>query len=170
MNMDNTWYLNVFIKYRKETLATSLFVLTLSLSYTTWQFILGHNFVWKDIELISAPDIFDRYFYSALSFVTVGAILYFIRFYQLLHILTVELMGSWELYKTIKKVIWFFLMLLSFFTFQHVVDLINKVISFIYNTIIFALFISPPLLFSLTFSITLYVLMFKKKHYALLNK
>lgn len=110
-----------------------------------WQINSSNTYEWKKIEPISAPDIFQRTFYSALTFITLGAFLYFIRFYQALHFIIVEIIGSWSLYNGVKSLIWLLLMLTVYSFFPIIVDVINNIISFFYNIYSFIVFINHPL-------------------------
>ena len=110
-----TWYKHILTKYRKEIISSAVVSVLFSITLLLWYFGLGKSFVWKNIEPISAPDLFERYFYSAFVFVTLGAFLYFIRFYQFLHGVIVGIFGDWRLYKDIKGFIWGGLILVSYF-------------------------------------------------------
>jgi len=98
--------------------------------------------------------LFERYFYSAFVFVTIGAFLFWIRFYQLLHGIVVGIFGDWKLYKDIKGFIWGGLMLISYFCLiPRIVDFLNSILSFFYNVFGLLLYSLPTVAFSLVLSI-----------------
>lgn len=149
-----TWYKHTLTKYRKEIISSAILSILFSFTLLFWHYGLGKCFVWTKIEPISAPDLFERYFYSAFVFVTLGAFLYFIRFYQFLHGVIVGIFGDWRLYKDIKGFIWGGLILVSYFwIIPRVVDLLNIIISFFYNVFGLILYSIPSLAISLILSI-----------------
>ena len=149
-----TWYVHTLTKYRKEVTSSAIISLLFSITLLLWHFGLGKSFVWTKIEPISAPGLFERYFYSAFVFVTLGASLYFIRFYQFLHGVIVGIFGDWRLYKDIKGFIWGGLILVSYFwVIPRIVDFLNAIISFFYNVLGLILYSLPSLGITLVLSI-----------------
>ncbi len=158
------WYKKIFIKYQKEAVSSAIFFIIFSLMLLFWYFFLGKSFLWRNIEPISAPNFFERAFYSALVFISVGALLYFIRFYQFLHFLIINLTGNWRWYKGIKSILWGCLILVMYFwIIPRIVDLLNYVISFFYNIFGLILYAIPPLGISLVIFIPLLVFIKKYK-------
>jgi len=158
-----TWYKHTLTKYRKEILSSAIISVLFSLALLLWHFGLGKSFIWSKIEPISAPELFERYFYSAFVFVTIGAFLFWIRFYQLLHGIVVGKFGDWRLYKDIKGFIWGGLMLISYFWLvPRIVDLLNSIISFFYNILGLVLYTLPSLGVALILSFP--VLVYIRKH------
>lgn len=149
-----TWYIHTLTKYRKEIISSAVVSVLFSITLLLWHYGLGKSFVWTKIEPISAPDLFERYFYSAFVFVTLGAFLYFIRFYQFLHGIVVVIFGDWRLYKDIKGFIWGGLILVSYFwVIPRIVDFLNAIISFFYNVLGLILYSLPSLGIALALSI-----------------
>ena len=158
-----TWYKHIFTKYRKEIISSAIVSVLFSVTLLLWHFGLGKSFVWTKIEPISAPGLFERYFYSAFVFVTLGAFLYFIRFYQFLHGIIVGIFSDWRLYKDIKGFIWGGLILVSYFwVIPRIVDFLNAIISFFYNVFGLILYSLPALGVTLIFSIPAVVYIRKK--------
>lgn len=151
------WYKKALKRYKKEIVSSATFLIIFALALLLWNFWLGKSFVWHRIEPISAPNFFDKAFYSALVFVTVGALLYVIGFYRFLHFLIVRQLRSWSLYKDIKKFIWLLLILGMYGIFSKIVDLLNNIISFLYNIFGLILYTLPPLGISLLVTIPLFV-------------
>ena len=149
-----TWYKHIFTKYRKEIISSAIVSVLFSVTLLLWHFGLGKSFVWTKIEPISAPGLFERYFYSAFVFVTLGAFLYFIRFYQFLYGMIVGIFGDWRLYKDIKGFFWGGLILISYFwVIPRIVDFLNSVISFFYNIFGLILYSLPSLGIALILSV-----------------
>ena len=149
-----TWYKHTLTKYKKEIIFSAILSVLFSITLLLWHFGLGKSYVWTKIEPISAPGLFERYFYSAFVFVTLGAFLYFIRFYQFLHGIIVGIFGDWRLYKDIKGFIWGGLILISYFwIIPRIVDFLNSVISFFYNIFGLILYSLPSLGIALILSV-----------------
>ena len=108
------WYKKVLTKHNREIAISALYSIVFSLTLLLWRYGLGKSFVWEEIGPISAPGIFNRCFYSAFVFVTLGSFLYLIRFYQFLHGIIVGMFVDWKLYKDIKGFIWSGLILMSY--------------------------------------------------------
>lgn len=158
-----TWYKHILTKYRKETIYSAILSVLFSITILLWHYWLGKSFVWTKIEPISAPDIFERYFYSAFVYVTLGALLYWLRFYQLLHGIIVGVFGDWRLYKDIKGFIWGGLILVSYFwVIPRIVDYLNAIISFFYNIFGLILYSLPALGVTLVLGIPAVVYIRKK--------
>ena len=152
-----SWYKKVITKNIKGITTSAVFVLVFSLSIMLWHFVFGKHFQWIEIEPIEKPPFWPPSFYSALSFVTFGAFLYFVKFYRLLYFLVVKLLGEWGLYIRIKKVLWIFLTFLTYNVAVKVIDFLNMAISFVYNVVGAVLYAIPPLGFSgIVFILILY--------------
>ncbi len=151
------WYKKILIKRERGIIASALFTVLFVLALLLWSFTLGKSFVWKKIEPISAPNLLDRAFYSALVYVTVGAVLYRLKLWLGLYILAVRKLRDRKLYKETKKFIWLLLILGMYGIFSKIVDLMNGIISFAYNILGLILYILPPLGASLIFVVLLVV-------------
>lgn len=158
------WYQKVLTKYKRETIFSVVFFIVFALLILLWHYFLGKSFVWKNIEPFEVPGIFERAIYSAFVYVTIGAFLYWTRFYQLLYLIFVGFLGVFRLYKGIKKIIWWGLMAAMYFwIFPRIVDLLNAICSFFYNMFGLILYTLPPLGVSLILCIPLVIFLYKKK-------
>lgn len=137
------WYEKVIKDYSRETIIGVCVTLFVFLAMAIFQLSNGSPLVWQNIEPVDQPDLFARLLYSALTFVTLGAILYFIRFYQLMS----WLFGSNRRgYRSAKKIIWVGLMYLMFTVFVPAgVSVLNTILSFFYNAFVLTLYLSPVL-------------------------
>lgn len=151
------WYKKVLKKNKKEIVSSATFLIIFVFALQLWNFALGKSFVWHKIEPFAAPDFFNRTFYSALVYATIGALLYAMMFYKFLHFLIVRQLRSWVLYKGIKKIIWILLMLGTYSYFSKIVDFLNSIISFLYNIFGLILYALPPLGISMIISVPLFI-------------
>jgi hypothetical protein len=135
------WYKKTLKKYGKEILTGAAFSIVCALAFLLWIYCMGKTFTWTDISPIDPPSIFVRIFYSALTFVTLGAFLYKIKFYRGLY----RLLGDWRSFKEAKAIIWVLLMGTMFFVIVPlVVDILNGILSIGYNLIALVLYAFPP--------------------------
>lgn len=157
-----TWYKKVLKENKKEVVSSAAFAVVFALATLLWHFALGKSFQWETISPIEAPSLFIRALYSALVFVTFGAFLYWIRFYQFLY----HLISDRQLYRGIKGLIWGSLILFMYFwVVPAVVDVLNVIISFFYNILNLILYLFPPLGVSLILFSAGYIIF--KKYYAI---
>jgi len=135
------WYRKALGEYSKKTLISTGVLLAILLAMSVIQLMNGTQLEWKSISPVDKPDIFARVLYSALTFVTIGAFLYFIRFYQLLSLIYGRNRRG---YREMKKFIWAILLLFMFFVLVPAgVDALNAVVSFLYNIVLFLVYVSP---------------------------
>ena len=71
--------------------------------------------------------------------------LYALGFYQKLHDIVVKEFGAWRLYKDIKKLVWSVLMAFTYWILPKIVHVLNAIVSFVYNILTLALYLSPAL-------------------------
>lgn len=144
--MKTPWYKTILLQHGRTLLYSAVGSLILSLALLFWYFIFDKHFEWKTIEPIPEPKIFIRFLYSALVYVTLGAFLYWIKFYQLLHNLFIKQLKDKRSYHKLKDLIWRVLMLIMFFWIvPFVVHLLNAILSFFYNIFWLLLYLCPPL-------------------------
>lgn len=154
-----TWYKKTLsCTYRKELIVGSLvFVALFVLSII--QLVNSEPFTWRRIELFSTPDFWNRIFWSALTFVTLGAVLYRIYFYKILSMM----FGSDRSgYRQMKRIIWFGLMYVNFQIFPAVIDAANFIASILFNSLVYIAYISPYLLAGLIIGVLLGVCVERK--------
>lgn len=136
------WQMETIKKYTKDVFSSAALYLVISIILALQFFIAGKEFQWIAIEPLEAPSIFIRIFYSALTFVTIGALLYKIRFYQFLY----YVLGNWKSFKEAKALIWIFLL---YFMYSWVVpkffSFANWVLSFFFNIFRLILYIAPSI-------------------------
>ncbi len=138
------WYKNILEKKKKEITQSIIVSIVVTFAFSIWYFITGRGFEWHSINPIEVP-LLPLIFWSALVFVTSGALLFKEKFYLFLHFVFVQLLGNRELYRGVKKVIWIFLIALTIFAVFKLVDLLNAGISFLYNISILILYLLPPI-------------------------
>ncbi len=147
------WYQKTLKKYWKEVLSGAIFSIICTLAFLLWIYGMGKTFTWIDISPIDPPSIFMRIFYSALTFVTLGAFLYKIGFYKALY----QILDDWRSFKEAKAIIWVLLMGTMFFVIVPlVVNILNGILSIGYNLFALALYAFPPVGISIVL-FTLYV-------------
>ncbi len=140
------WYNKVLKVVVKEQVTIATFTVTALSGVLTWRYGFHHAFAWQNITPISAPELFERVIYSALVFVSIGAFLYWAKFYKWLHgVIVIGLEDRW-LYRKVKAIIWGILMLVMYFWIvPTVVNILNFVVSLIYNLLNFAIYLFPPI-------------------------
>lgn len=153
------WYNKVLKENKKEIIASTTFAVVFAFAILLWHFNLGKSFHWETISPISEPSLFNRVLYSALVFVTFGAFLYWVKFYQFLYHIIVKGLGDRQLYRSIKGLIWGSLVLVMYFwVVPKVVAVLNIIISFFYNILNLILYLFPPLGISLIVFSIFYIL------------
>ncbi|TSC54988.1 MAG: hypothetical protein LiPW30_454 [Parcubacteria group bacterium LiPW_30] len=153
-----TWYQKTLKKYGKEILTGAIFSVICTLAFLLWIYGMGKTFTWTDISPIDPPSIFVRFLYSALTFVTLGRILYVTGFYKALY----QIIGDWQSFKEAKVIIWLLLMGAMFFVIvPTIVDILNGILSVGYNLFALILYAFPPVGVSLIFFV--FYFYFKRK-------
>lgn len=134
-------------KYIQEESSKLSFILIIVLVVTiALQLWIGQqNFIRIDIEPISVDWLFSRLAYSALTFVTLGSLLYRLWFYKVLYVIFGKLFG-YTFYKGLKKIVRIGLIALMYFVIvPFVADLLNTILTRWYNCIRYIGFITPAL-------------------------
>jgi len=139
--MRYSWHKRVLSEYSRSTVASVSATLGVLMVLSVAQLLNGGVFEWEKIAPIDQPDILVRFLYSALTFVSIGAILYNLRFYQFLSLL----FGSDRRgYREAKGIIWAGLILIMYFVIvPFVVEVMNTTVSFLYNIALLFLYVSP---------------------------
>lgn len=142
------WYKIVLLNFLRQQKPYVLLTI-LSLLFTSCAlgqlFVFQNNFAWMDIAPFQ-PLPWIRILFSALTFVTLGAVLYALRFYQLLNFIFVTLLQDRKTYRAIKSLIWLALMGFLFYYVQPVViKYLNLIASIVFNLLNLILFLSPSL-------------------------
>lgn len=161
-----SWYKKALIKYKKELIQSTVISLLISFLFSLWYFASGKSFEWQSIAPISQPSIFIRYLYSAFTFVTIGAFLYYvIELWKGLHFIFVTVLGSWKLYNSVKWLVWTALILITYFYIvPTVVKILNTVISFFFNIAMFLFYLFPIIgSFVIIFIVSAYIFIYLKE-------
>ena len=164
-----TWHKDKIEKYIKDNYHSLIAFFVFMLIWTLWCYFSGQNFVWKEINWISTPPIWERFLYSYLVYKTLGKWLYDAYFYKLLHFVCIGLFDNWRLYKGTKSMIWDGLKLLMCFCIIPIfVNLLNLTISFFYNLAGLILYIAPPIgIFLVLYAVYVFI---KSENKILFNK
>lgn len=141
-----SWYRQVLWQDFRKEMITVVSILAILVALSVVRLFLGESFVWQHIAPLSTPDFWQRAFWSALTFVTLGYGLYKIYFYRILS----WLFGSDRAgYRQAKKIIWLGLMYVNYQIFPVVVDILNQIISIVFNFSMMAIYAAPMLLLGL---------------------
>lgn len=142
------WYASTIVSYAKEheaKVVSGALALLLCSFVSAQVFIFNQSFAWVDIAPLS-PLPWIRILFSAITFVTIGAALFALRFYQLLSFIFHTILRDHEGYIAAKAVIWFALNYFIYFYVQPIVlKFLNEIISFVYNIFTLFLYVSPAL-------------------------
>ena len=158
-----SWHAKAIKKYTKEVFSSTLTYLLTIVILTVWYLFSGDIFHWVWIEPLEVPPL-ERLLYGALTFVTLGRLVYNTGFYLALWRIFYAL-GDMRSYRELKAIIWMSLILIMYFwIIPAVIAVINWVISIGYNIFKFALYVAPPLVISvLVVGVYYYVLSNKKQ-------
>lgn len=140
-----TWYKKDLEKHGKEIAYSAAISLAVTLAFSLWYFITGKGFEWATISPISEPTLPLR-FLSALVFVSLGRILYKLKFYYVLYFVFVIVLKAGGFYNKLKKVIWDVLTgIMGFVIVPWIIGVLNHIVSLFYNIGVFFVYIFPPL-------------------------
>lgn len=129
-----------FLEINKKALIVGLLI---SACVLVWGLFAAQPFEWKSIEPIPAEAPHLKIL-SALVFVTLGNLLYELRFYQALSFIFVDILKDRQTYKDFKRLIWTALMLfVGWVIIPWAADLINQAISIFYNIFAFFVYLVP---------------------------
>jgi len=153
------WYKKTILSNIEKILLWSTYwilciSITIILNYFYWW-----NFNREVISPIETPWIIPRIFLSALAFYLPWAFLYKIYFYKFFY----NILSKRE-FRDFKKIVWISLILFMYFMVQVVVDFLNSVFSFCFNSYKFFIFISPWIWISLLSVFIIYLIYIKFKY------
>jgi len=144
-----TWYKKAIRKYIIEDTWKMLSVVIIWIITSLWLFFTSDQYTWTNVEPIQIVSA-SRLIVWALTFITLGAFLYAIRFYQFLHLILVQTLWIRKFYNTIKTIIWLLLLFIMFFwVLPFVVFILNQIYSFFHNTVFFILYMYPVIFSSI---------------------
>lgn len=160
-----TWYKKILIEKRAEVFLGTAVTLLFSLVTLIYHFATGQSFHWEAIDPIEAPSLFSYSFYSAVTFRTLGALLFTGMFYKFLYApFKGKCKGAYREYKKIKALIWPILMVIMYYVVDVVIKGLNAIISIFYNLAALTLYLLPPLGITLIIATTFFLV---RKNYAL---
>lgn len=134
------WYEKTLRKFGKKIVISAIFLTVLAFITFLWSYFLGESFIWKQIEPISYPNIFNWRFYSALAFVTLGSFLFSRGFWIFIY----RISDSRKSYRKNKKDVWTLITLTTFGLTILAVKILNMIISTIFNISMFIVYLLPP--------------------------
>lgn len=156
-----TWFERTIVDYirlNEPKVLSGALVLVFCSFISAQIFLFNNTFIWTHIEPLS-PLPWIRILFSAITFVTIGAVLFALRFYQLLSFIFHTILHDHEGYVAAKAIIWFALNYFIYFYVQPIViKFLNEIISFIYNFITLLLYVSPALGGTTLFSIAYFLI------------
>lgn len=161
-----TWYERVLKKNIKEIFSSGFLYVCILIILSIQHFFLKNSFSWVWIEPIEQPSFFVRLLYSAITYPTLGYLVYKSGFYLFI----------WRLFprrtfRRIKKKVWIILMGVMFFVVVPVVvNVLNGIISVFYNIFNFFLYLFPSVAVSSLIVVGILYLRKKKTHPIVLNK
>lgn len=122
----------------KGTLFTSVFSVVFIFILIIANFFFSWNFDWKQIDPIETPPLWIRGIASLFTWFTLWSWLFNLYFYKMLYWICKFLWISYSRYKKLKRQIWLWLMLLvTLVLIPIIIDLLNSVISFLFNILQF---------------------------------
>lgn len=140
-----TWYNKVIKKNIEETFSSAYIYILSVVILGIWSYFSGHDFTWKWIEPIDPPSLLSWSIYSALTYITLGAFLYYIKFFRFLY----RISSSYRDFKKSKKELWPILVaIVAFIIVPKTIELLNAILSIGYNIFYFLLFAFPSFVIS----------------------
>jgi heme/copper-type cytochrome/quinol oxidase subunit 2 len=155
-DIEKSWYSRVLYNYSRKTVVAVGITILVLLVTSVIQLVNGASFEWKNIAPIEAPDFWTRILYSALTYVSLGAALYYVGFYKFLSMMFGRDRRG---YREAKSRIWGLLMLVMFiFIVPSAINILNSTLSFIYNILLLFVYVSPVtiLVFSTVITFVIY--------------
>ena len=130
--------------FQEEQLKLSIILMCVLVTTVVLQiFIQQNEFLRIKIQPIDTSWIFSRLVYSALTFVTLGALLYKLKFYKLLYE-TVWRLFWYKIYEKVKYVVrWVLIAFMYIKVVPYITNILNQTISIAYNALRYIAFISP---------------------------
>lgn len=124
--MNEPWHKKVAREYKDEIIKSAIIALVVTFVFSVVYYLLGKSYEWRTMDM-PEPTLTLRIL-SGLVFSTLGRLLYKLKFYLVLKAILVRFLKMYELYRLLKKIIWYFLM---FVMGYYIVPWAMKVINFI---------------------------------------
>ncbi|NRH21330.1 hypothetical protein HOO68_04770 [Candidatus Gracilibacteria bacterium] len=168
------WKRKIFKEHIKETIFATVFSLTFALVLMVANFFFDWNFDWEEIDPIEMPPLWIRGVASFFTWFTLGNWLFNLYFYKVLYWIC-KLFGiRYSEYKKLKQKIWVGLMLLvTFVLIPLIVDILNSLISILFNIFQFLISTIPYMGISATISAVVvlsYIYITKKEAFVIHKK
>ena len=130
--------------FQEESSKLSIILICLLVATVVLQIVIQQNeFLRIKIQPIDSSWIFSRLVYSALTFVTLGALLYKLKFYKLLYE-TVWRLFWYKIYEKVKYIVrWVLIAFMYIKVVPYITNILNQTISIAYNALRYIAFISP---------------------------
>lgn len=144
-----TWYKKAIRKYIIEDIWKMVSVVIIWIITSLWLFFTHDQYTWTNVEPIQIVPA-SRLILWALTFVTLGAFLYAIRFYQFLHLILVKILWMRKFYSEVKAIIRFWLLVIMvLWVLPFIVFILNQIYSFFHNCFFFILYMYPVIFSSI---------------------
>lgn len=168
------WKRKIFKEHIKETIFATVFSLTFALVLMVANFFFDWNFDWEEIDPIEMPPLWIRGVASFFTWFTLWNWLFNLYFYKVLYWIC-KLFGiRYSEYKKLKQKIWVWLMLLvTFVLIPLIVDILNSLISILFNIFQFLISTIPYMGISATISAVVvlsYIYITKKEAFVIHKK
>ncbi len=158
------WSLKILKKEAKSIVLSAVAVFVFLLVFQLRGYFSGEAFTWRSIEPFSTPSIWNRNFYSACTFVTIGALLYRLQVYRFLYIILADFLDAREMYKLVKGLLWIFLMWVSYHWINPAIfDALNLSASVVFNLFGLFLYLLPPVGISMIVTLVLWYITVKNE-------
>ena len=131
MSIKNGIFGEYWEKYKAKLVISTITIVVSILAYI----ILGYDFMWMEYTWLPGP-IWVRVIFSALTFTTIGAFLYYCKFWKAVYELF-KVFGIISFYNRSKAIIWLILMWFIFWLTGLIVDILNHIFSILINIISF---------------------------------
>lgn len=169
-----SWKKRIFKEHIKETIFATVFSCTFALTIMIANFFFDWNFDWKEIDPIEMPPLWIRGVASFFTWFTLWNWLFNLYFYKALYSICKFLWISYSKYEKLKKQIWVWLMLLvTFVLIPLIIDILNSIISILFNIFQFLISTIPYMGISATISAVVvlsYIYITKKEVFVIHKK
>ena len=151
-----SWHRQKLADYFVDNKKSVLIGLAFTLIVFGLRLFTGQPFEWTDFELIEKPH-WGNPIYSSLTFLTTGATLYALKFYEWLYSLF-RPFKAYEVYQTVKAAIWLGLTTITFFITSILIDFLNFIISLTLNTGALLLYFTPAIMVFLVTVLAIFII------------
>lgn len=169
-----SWKRKIFKEHIKETIFSMVFSLTFALVLMIANFFFDWNFDWKKIDPIEMPQLWIRGVASFFTWFTLWNWLFNLYFYRVLYWICKLSWIRYSEYKKLKQKIWIWLMLLvTFVLIPLIIDILNSLISILFNIFQFLISTIPYMGISATISAVVvlsYIYIRKKESFVIHKK